>query len=79
MNLTTLRSSAWLEHAFAAACGLAAGVAGFGIGARVEGFMLALLMGTNAAVCGALLAVSAVDAVSRMRRWRLQRRGLTTH
>ncbi|MBL8344701.1 MAG: hypothetical protein JNN03_04615 [Rubrivivax sp.] len=59
-----------LEHGFAAACALAGGVAGFSIGARVEGFSLALIMGINAAVCAALLAVSLVDVAGRLLRRR---------
>lgn len=66
-------SAVWLEHAFAAACALAGGVAGFTIGARVEGFPLALMMGINAAVCAALLAVSLVDAAGRLLRRRRRR------
>jgi len=73
MNLLSPRASHWLGHAFAAACGLGAAAAGFQIGARVEGFTLATLMALNAAVCGALLAVSVVDAAHRLRRWRLRR------
>lgn len=63
-------AAVWLEHGFAAACALAAGAAGFGIGARVEGFSLGLVMGLNAAVCGALLAVSLVDVAGRLLRRR---------
>ncbi len=59
-----------LEHGFAAACALAGGVAGFSIGARVEGFPLALVMALNAAVCAALLAVSVVDLGGRLLRRR---------
>jgi hypothetical protein len=61
---------ALLEHGFAAACALAGGVAGFSIGARVEGFPLALVMALNAAVCAALLAVSLVDVAGRLLRRR---------
>lgn len=74
MDLLKPGTTRWLEHAFAAVCGLVAGAAGFQIGARVEGFTLAAVMALNAAVCGALLAVSVVDAASRMRRWRMRRR-----
>lgn len=59
-----------LEHGFAVACALAGGVAGFAIGARVEGFPLALVMALNAAVCAALLAVSLTDAAGRLMRRR---------
>lgn len=73
LNPRSGRSARWLEHAFAAACGLAAGAAGFEIGARVEGFALATMMALNAAVCAALLAISVVDAAARLRRWRGRR------
>lgn len=68
MGQPTPNAAVWLEHGFAAACALAGGAAGFTIGAQVEGFSLALMMGTNAAVCAALLAVSLVDAGSRLLR-----------
>lgn len=70
MERLNANTAVWLEHGLAAACALAAGVAGFEIGARVNGFVLALVMGLNAAVCGALLAVSAIDAGKRLLRWR---------
>jgi hypothetical protein len=68
MERSMLNTAAWLEHGFAAACALAGGVAGFSIGAQVEGFSLALIMGLNAAVCAALLAVSLVDVAGRLLR-----------
>lgn len=73
MDLLKPQAARWLEHAFAATCGLVAGAAGFHIGARVEGFTLAAVMALNAAVCGALLAVSVVDAAGRVHRWRTRR------
>jgi len=60
------RTLSMLAHGLAAAAALAAGSAAFGIGARVGGFALGLAMGLNAAVCGALLVVSAVDAGQRV-------------
>jgi len=60
------RTFSLLAHGLAAAGALAAGAAGFAIGARVGGFVLGLAMALNAAVCGALLVVSAMDAGQRV-------------